>query len=266
MNTKIFLFSRKFQLFSAFGMFLSLMLGSQNSASAFTPFGKGDADSLAIINACPPKADCTLLAVIADPPAAGVVSVGTSLKYDKSRWSFRPDLSGFLCDFSSNGDCPPANAPVGTFLLSNLPSLDFKPGNPLPGSNVSLINDTVNGLVSLNYSFNSPLLSQVDRNFFMFMFESQQAFNPSTTIIQTFDKPGNYDFIQINATCSAIINGITNTCGSDTPIYGFNVLAVPEPSGNLGSIAVLVGIGFVFKRKHYQKKQSIKRIQIIYDN
>jgi hypothetical protein len=74
---------------------------------------------------------------------------------------------------------------------------------------------------------------------------SADAVNPfieSQTAVEFFNQPGNYDFTQTNSSCTAIGNG----CGSNTPITGFNVTSVPEPSTILGSL--IFGAFLVLKR------------------
>lgn len=209
---------------------LSMLLGVGfgTPARAFNPFGNGQADSYAIINACPPGADCLYLAWIADPPSANVTGLSTGLTYDPSDWIFQPSLSAFLCGFSVGGDCPPADPVVGTYPLSSLPLTTVTPGGPLPGSSYSLVDDSVLGQVVLNYSLATPMpTGSVDQNFFEFVFEAVVPFDPTYTTVSFFDTPGSYQFNQIGCTMS--VDFAETGCHSDTAIYGFNV-SVPEPT------------------------------------
>ena len=164
---------------------------------------------------------CSFIRALADPPANGVVDISISIKYDPTLWIFRENESGFLCDFSSNGDCPPAMASTGLFQIEQL---SFNAGDPLPGSTVSLTNDSINGLVSLSYHLQDPIVSDVDQNFFSFHFDHVREFELAGTTIEYFDTPGVYDFMQTSFNCTTSLGG---ECGSQTPITGFNVKIKP---------------------------------------
>jgi len=169
-----------------------------------------------------PSADyCESLMILADPPANGITDISMSIKYNPTLWTFRENKSGFLCDFSSNGDCPPATASVGSFQPKQL---SFNKGDPLPGSTVSIINDPVNGLVSLSYHLQDPITSVIDQNFFMFYFDYVKKFSPTDITVEYFDTPGTYDFTQTNFSCTTSLG---DSCGSPTPITGFNVKIKP---------------------------------------
>jgi hypothetical protein len=98
--------------------------------------------SLAVLALCailqPDRKDCYAAAIMADPIGLGVESTSMTLQYDPNLFTFNPAQSGFLCQFSSGGDCPAANGATGAFPLQYLPPTGFHPGQPLPGSTVQL--------------------------------------------------------------------------------------------------------------------------------
>lgn len=183
--------------------------------------------------------NCTGISVVADPPADGITEIDLDLNYDPTRWIFRALDSGFLCDFSANGGCPPANAQLGTFEIESLDQASFTPGSALPGSTFSLVDDNLNGVVSLHYALAQPLTGQGEQNFFSFYFESISPFADISTVSYFDDELGSYDFSQNNARC------VTETgfCESTTPIAGINITFVPEPQSmallGLGLLALL---------------------------
>src|SRR5687768_15205324 len=64
---------------------------------------------------------CSRWALLADPPAPGVMELSLDIAYDSSMYAFNPLESGFLCQFSQDGDCPPTGSPAGTFPIALLP-------------------------------------------------------------------------------------------------------------------------------------------------
>lgn len=200
---------------------------------------------------------CEALAIAADPSPEGITNINMSISYDPSKWTFKPKKSGFLCDFSLSGDCPSPEPLPGNTSIEDIPDIDYNPGSPLPNSTFSLINDNINGLVTLNYELNEPLDSGEDQNFFSFYFEPTGSKPISISSITSYNEPGNYDFTQLNSSCLATINGETTSCGSNNPTEGFDIEPVPEPFTILGT-ATALGIGSVFKRKYSKKKAKSK--------
>lgn len=216
-------------------IFLCTALLASFGASAFNPFGRGFADSLALVNIIPPghfelTTEEQLVILLADPPVAQVSGLSITIGYNPNRFSFVSSLSGLLCEFSVDGSCPPPSAVYGSHLLSSLPVVradSFAVGTPLPGSTLQVTDDTIGGVVSVVYTLAAPLtLDGSDRNFFAFAFRALQTYNPFATVATFFDKPGNYDFNQLQSSCVASIP----QCGSNTPVYGVNIVSIPEPS------------------------------------
>jgi hypothetical protein len=113
--------------------------------------------------------DCKAVAFVADPVGPNITDVSLTIQYDASLFTFDNPASGFLCQFSSAGDCPLAGASIGTQPVKLLPSSGFTPGSPLPGSTVSLT-DT-GSEVTLDYHLGTPVTMDEDTNFFLFSFD-----------------------------------------------------------------------------------------------
>ena len=99
------------------------------------------------------------------------------------------------------------------------------PGSPLDGSEVSLVVDDVLGLATLDYRLSEPVPGAADRNFFMLPFLPVSPF-AGVPVATYFAEPGNYDFSVTSFVCEGIVDGQPATCGSSTPIHGFNVTFV----------------------------------------
>lgn len=190
---------------------------------------------------------CAALAIAADPPGDGITDLSMSLKYDPGRWTFDATQSGFLCDFSSGGGCPSNSVPTGSVIVADLPTLSVLPGGPLPGSMVSITDDTTLGVVTLNYTLSAPAAFSGEQNFFSFYFLAKVPFDATQTAATFHTVPGAYDFTQSAATCLATIDGSQENCGSDTPVEGIDLRPIPEP--RLGAaILVLLAAG-LWRRK-----------------
>lgn len=170
--------------------------------------------------------NCTGISIVADPPTNGITELALDILYDPSRWIFKPLESGFLCDFTSTGGCPPANAQLGTFEVGALADASsFVPGWALAGSTASLTDDNVGGVVSLQYRLAAPLVATGEQNFFSFFFESVEPFSDISLLSYFDDEQGSYDFSQAGARCITV----TGNCASLTPIVGINIAYVSAP-------------------------------------
>lgn len=169
--------------------------------------------------------NCTGLSIVSDPPADGITELDIDLLYDPSRWIFRLGESGFLCDFTSTGGCPPASAQLGTFEVESLDEDNFVAGAELGGSSFTLTDDNILGVVSLHYTLGQALDAQGEQNFFSFFFEAVNPFADISLVSYYDDEQGSYDFSQANARCVTT----TGTCASLTPIAGINVTYVSAP-------------------------------------
>jgi hypothetical protein len=177
------------------------------------------------------KADtsnCYAVAFLADPIGLDIMSTSMTLEYDPARFAFDPLSSGFLCQFSVGGDCPPAAGAVGTFPLPIAPTLPFSVGQPLPGSGVALT-DTGTA-VTLDYDLASPVTITDDTNFFLFMFRfiDPVLINPSKSTV-TYSALSAGDFTQTSFVCHT--DSIPDLgCGSAHGITGVTLNLIPEPS------------------------------------
>lgn len=198
----------------------------------------------------PSVQNCLGVAILFDPSAVRITDVSLSLRYDPSMWIFRPDWSGVLCDFSKNGPCPMDRAAVGTFPVSRF---TWNPGDPLPvvpgeprsGATLVVTDDRTQGVVSFSYSFASPLTLSEEQNIFQLGFEPVTPFGG---LVATYhDQPGNYQFTQTNFNCTAVDS--SGSCGSNTPITGFDLRPVPEPTTLLLFGTGLAGVAMKMRRR-----------------
>lgn len=211
---------------------------------AYNPFGRGDKDSTALINARTATGPLTTaeLAVIllADPPVSELSQKSIVLDYNPGRFVFKPAQSGLLCEFAVGASCPAALARYGSFLVADEPkfgALQF--GTPLPGSSLEVVHDAVQGRVSVFFNTPVPLLFETpgDRNWFAFYFETLVPYNPYQTLVTYHAQPGAYDFMQVSASCD-----VATGCGSDVPVYGVSLTPVPEPASAALWLAGLAGL------------------------
>jgi PEP-CTERM motif len=168
-----------------------------------------------------------------DPPGEGVNHVGFTLQYDPSRVKVFPmPDSGFLCDFSENGDCPEPHPQIGTVRI---PFGNLHLGDAKPGTSFIFNIDEITGTVFLDYDLSAnPATGEGNRFFFGLAMAPLQTFDGTVTI---FDTPGIYDIYFTQSICQSTIDGRPAFCRSDTPAFGMNFNTVPEPStiGLLGA-------------------------------
>lgn len=225
----------------AFSSLISLLLYSATSLFFLLPSTShalvipGDADlaSLVAYAACREEGGtrlkCTGVALVVDPPAPGITSISMTLGYDPGKWTFNDSKSGYLCDFSKNGACPPPTAGVGT---SKLEQLMFEAGSPLDGS-TSTFTDNGNS-VTIDYILQSPISSTSEQNFLMLFFESATPFDLASASATYFSNSAGSDFTQHSFSCSTTTQ---SGCGSKTPISGL-IITVPEPE--IASLLALI--------------------------
>ena len=180
---------------------------------------------------------CKEIALAVDPPASpGITSITISIAYNQSKFTFDPLLSGFLCQFSINGDCPAANAAVGTFPLTVLPPPGVTPGQPLPASSETLT-DT-GSVVTLAYAPSTAVVAETETNFFLFVFAFKNPpliSVPLSTVTYLNSGPG-LDFTQSSFVCKTTVIP-DQGCGSFDEVAGITLNLVPEPA----ALALLCG-------------------------
>jgi len=184
---------------------------------------------------------CRTIALMVDPPASGVTSLAMTLQYDSNKFVFNPQNSGFLCAFSSNGDCPPVSASPGTFPVSLLPTSGFNPGQPLPGSSMTLSDN--GSSVTLDYRLVSPTNISQDTNFFLFSFDFKQPqiINITHSIVTYSASSPGLDFTQTSFVCHTDVIPDPG-CGSAHGITGVTLNLTPIPEAPTW---LMLGVGMV---------------------
>jgi hypothetical protein len=182
---------------------------------------------------------CNKAGIKADPIGLGIEGGSMTLLYDSSLFTFDPAASGFFCQFSLNGDCPPADARAGTFPIDLLPASGYTPGGALPGATVSLT-DT-GSAVTLSYQLASPVDITQDTNFFFFVFDfkTPPVISVSQSSVTYLSSGAGDSFTQSSFVCHTDLIPDSG-CGSNVPITGvsLHLAAVPEPP----TWSALVGI------------------------
>jgi hypothetical protein len=103
------------------------------------------------------------------------------------------------------------------------------PGAALPGSTVRLVDDNINGIVSLHYVLAAPITTTGEQNFFSFSFDAVQESSSASLLTFLDDENGQYDFSQSGARCITTTVSGPGHCVSETPIVGVNFTRVPAP-------------------------------------
>jgi hypothetical protein len=196
--------------------------------------------------------DCTYVYYLADPEPVTIGGLNLSLAFDPNKFSFNPNLSGFLCDLSADGNsnCPISNSQLGTYMAAV--GTDFLPvSQPLPGSSVAITYDNLAGLVSLDYSLASPVNITQSQNFLALAFEFKKPFNATQILITNYDKQGDYDINVSNFQCRSPDNqGVS--CDGNPPVRGssLTIVNVPEPTSTISLLALgTLGAASTLKRK-----------------
>jgi hypothetical protein len=185
--------------------------------------------SAKIIKACRkvplPKVACLIL----DPaPTSSIEEIGFEIKYDPNKVRILPEQSGFLCELSSNGDCPP------------VPLIDFGQtinlGDPRENTTFDLLvtSDTVTLYHDLRNNPTPPISQEF--NFFGLAFEPLIDIEQisENDFVQQVDSPAQF------CTISREGKTVRTTCG----------VPVPEPTSTLSLLSLgILGAGATLKRK-----------------
>lgn len=184
-----------------------------------------------------------------DPPAEEVSGIDLSLSFDPAKIQFQ-DAVFFFGDLSASGAYLPLTTPVygSAQPLTPVPDLAvFDPAGsalPRPGTLVTLMVDNILGNLTLSLDFGAnPIPAGAPA-------QNLLALNMLTkgrpvTSIRYYDTPGDYDVMQTSFVCRSP-DGVIG-CGSDTPVYGFDVTTVPLPAsalllmGGLGALGLGAG-------------------------
>jgi len=188
------------------------------------------------------KAKIGPVTITVDP--ASVQMIDLDMSYNTSLFSFDASRTGFLCDFSTGGDCPSLPGVIGTFTM---PIMDVTPGTERSGTSSSLAVDPVAGTIHLHYDLTAnPPPAGTDRNFFAIGLD---PLVPISSDIVIHDTPGVYDFNVLSASCTVLDGTTTSSCGSNTPATGITFRALPEPGTFPVLLSGLAGMFFVNRRR-----------------
>ena len=223
-------------LWSSFiGSALILTYSQPADAGLAIVFG-GSKYSAKIIKQCrkvplPPQLKVACLVLDPDP-VPSIEEIGFEIKYDPNKIRILPDRSGFLCEFTSNGDCPPVP------LIDSGQTINL--GDPRENTtfNLSVTSDTVIFYHDLRNNPTPPILREF--NFFGLAFEP----------LVDLDQISENDFVQqVNSAAQfCTVSGERRTCGS-----------VPEPTATLSLLALgTIGAGATLKRKLKPSKSTAK--------
>ena len=210
----------------------------KNSAFALTPGSDRGLWSITDYPRCKRETgfsrfDCFLF----DPPLdSGVEQIGFQLQYDSSKIQILPELSGFLCDFSSNGDCPVPGNVTG----------DVQLGDPRNNTtaNLSVTGNTVTFIHDLSGNPTPPIVGET-----FFFGLAYKLLVPFSKLVPT-DTPETGDIFQVSEGNFCVTVSRENKCGSTNPTFGYLVTPIPEPTSTLSLLALgTLGAVSTLKRK-----------------
>lgn len=195
---------------------------------------------------------CGWDSIAVDPVMVSVTDFSLSVKYDTTKFTFKPDTSGPLGIFALGGDAPAPDPGIGTMVLSLLPSTGFTAGAALPGSTLTYSN--VGGVLTVNYHLASPVTSTGDINFFRLDFNliHPVLIDPTlSTVTYETSGPGK-DFGWEGFSCTTT-DGL-NSCGSEHPSSGSTTTFsyVPEPTVWATMLIGFCGLGMAMRSHRRQ--------------
>jgi hypothetical protein len=193
---------------------------------------------------------CARIALLVDPPARGITDVAIALQYNAAQFAFDLQNSGFVTPFAINSDNPPVVAREGTLPLDLLPSSGFTPGQPLPGSSVTLTDTGT--VVSLSYHLSTPVTIDSETNLFLFAFNFRDPpiIDIGTSTITYLATESGADFTQTSFVCHTDVIPDTG-CGSANPVTGItlNLEPVPEPGTWSLFVTAVAALLFLGRRR-----------------
>lgn len=180
-----------------------------------------------------------------DPPGTlGVLEIGFEVEYDSSKLEIIPELSGFLCDFSSDGDCPSTSENIEEEVIL---------GDPREGTSFDLI--VTNNKVIFNYDLSNNPTPPIEGETFFFGLAYKKLI-PSTVLIPT-TKANIGDIFQVESGNFCVTIDELNNCGSENPTFGFSVVKVPEPSFQPNLLKTFIlGISLLFLKNWHTNTKN----------
>jgi hypothetical protein len=174
-----------------------------------------------------------------DPPA-GILQFGLELHYNPAVLTIVEGGSGFLCDFTEDGDCPT----TGPAVFEPFDGSVVNAGGPRTGTTFSL--DVMSNTVLLNYDMTgNPALMTQERNVFGLVVLA----NGPITGVTFHYTPGVGDLYQVIGPNSYCTSTDLTSCGSSNPVLGMTFHVVPEPgTWFLISSALALGLTAKFRR------------------
>jgi len=234
-------------------MVVLMPLGSTAHALLFSETFLGAIEaSIAAYSACRARGGteekCTPIALAIDPAGPQITRLQFAMQFDPSRIAINVPLSGFLCDFSSNGDCPPIAGSSG--VIEGQP---LNVGGPRPGTSFIFAVDPAAATVKLDYDLSAnPATAVEERNAFAIGLD---LLFPWSGTVALFDTPGPHDMSFTSFSCVATQDDIPAFCGSSNPSMGIDFGTVPEPTTLLllGTTLAGLGLGGWRRRRHAEQ-------------
>jgi hypothetical protein len=187
-----------------------------------------------------------------DPPVNGVTSISFDFFFNPSHFVPVADSAGFLCSFTSSGNCPVESPGVGTqpIGITTTPPIT----GPAKGTQSIVVGSNS---VSVNATFSSPITAASDELFFAMKFEPLFEITDNTRIIYSQELLPNADYYVISYSCTTLDN--RNSCGSEDYTASFKVIKTPEPTSILSLLALgTLGAASTLKRKLKPSKSTEK--------
>lgn len=178
-----------------------------------------------------------------DPPVNDITSISFEFFFNPSRFVPVANSAGFLCSFTSSGNCPVESPGVGTQPLQ---ATTTPPITGLAKGTQSIV--VGSNSVSVNATFSSPITAASDELFFAMAFEPLFEIADNAHVIYSQELLPDADYSVTSYSCTTLDN--LNSCGSENYTVSFKVIKTPEPSTILSLLALgTLGAASTLKRK-----------------